>query len=247
MVLLFFSASPGKRGVYIFPALPVLCVAAAPVLGALLERIGVRRILFGYGLFLAALLTVVGLAGLVGPDAWSERLAGSRGIAESDVHTVFLGLLVAGALGLIAVLATRTKRVVPGLLALTAIVWTSYGFVLRPALDPSSSGRTVMAAVAERLTADAELALVAWTEQMRLQADRPVTDFGFKASGKAQWRSGAAWLAEAPATRWVLARADTVPECVDAAQVIDVGLSNRRAWALVPGDAVARCDASDLD
>jgi 4-amino-4-deoxy-L-arabinose transferase-like glycosyltransferase len=239
MVLLFFSASPGKRGVYIFPALPVLCVAAAPLLGTLLERVGVRRILFGYGLFLAALLAVVGLAGLVGPAAWSERLAGSRGIAESDVHTVFLGLLV--------VLATRTKRVVPGLLALTAIVWTSYGLVLRPALDPSSSGRTVMAAVAERLPADAELALVAWTEQMRLQADRPVTDFGFKASGKAQWRSGAAWLAEAPATRWVLARADTVPECVEAAQVIDVGLSNRRAWALVPGAAVARCDASDLD
>jgi hypothetical protein len=105
-----------------------------------------------------------------------------------------------------------------------------------------------MAAVAERLPADAELALVAWTEQMRLQADRPVTDFGFKTSGKAQWRSGAAWLAEAPATRWVLARADTVPECVDAARVIDVGLSNRRAWALVPGMAVApRCNASDLD
>lgn len=248
MVLLFFSASPGKRGVYIFPALPVLCVAAAPLLGALLERVGVRRILFSYSLFLAALLAVVGLAGLVGPEAWSERLAGSRGIADSDVQTVFLGLLAAGALGLVAVLATRTKRVVPGLLALTAIVWTSYGLVLRPALDPSSSGRTVMAAVAERLPADAELALVAWTEQMRLQADRPVTDFGFKTSGKSQWRSGAAWLAEVPATRWVLARADTVPECVDAAQVIDVGLSNRRAWALVPGTAVAqRCKASDLD
>lgn len=248
MVLLFFSASPGKRGVYIFPALPVLCIAAAPFLGALLERISVRRTLFGYGLFLAALLVLVGLAGLVGPDAWSQRLAEPRGIADGDVHTVFLGLLVAGALGLVAVLATRTKRVVTGLLALTAIVWTSYGLVLRPALDPSSSGRTVMASVAERLPADAELALVAWTEQMRLQADRPVMDFGFKTSGKAQWRSGAAWLAEAPATRWVLARADTVPECVDAAQMIDVGLSNRRAWALVPGTAVAqRCNASDLD
>jgi hypothetical protein len=46
----------------------------------------------------------------------------------------------------------------------------------------------------------------------------------------------------------VLARADTVPECVDATQLIDVGLSNRRAWALVPGTAVAqRCNASDLD
>ncbi len=248
MVLLFFSASPGKRGVYIFPALPVLCIAAAPFLGALLERVGVRRTLFGYGAGLASLLALVGLAGLVGPDAWSERLAAPRGIADGDVHTVFLGLFVAGALGLVAVLATRTKRVVPGLLALTAIVWTSYGLVLRPALDPSSSGRTVMAAVAAHLPADAELALVAWTEQMRLQADRPVADFGFKASGKAQWRAAVPWLSASPGERWVLARTDTVPRCVDASRVVDVGLANRRRWSLVPGDAVApRCGAGDLD
>jgi 4-amino-4-deoxy-L-arabinose transferase-like glycosyltransferase len=248
MVLLFFSASPGKRGVYIFPALPVLCVAAAPLLASLLERAGVRRTLVGYGLFLASLMGVVGLAGLVGPEAWSAKLAESRGIADGDVQTVFAGLLGAGVLGLAAMGMTRTRKAVPGLLAVTAIVWTTYGLIVRPALDPSSSGRTVMAAVAARLPADAELALVAWTEQMRLQADRPVTDFGFKASGKVQWRSASGWLADAPGTRWVLARADTVPACVDATRVVDVGLANRRAWALVPGEAVAhRCDASDLD
>jgi len=248
MVLLFFSASPGKRGVYIFPALPVLCVAAAPLLSSLLERAGVRRTLFGYGVVLGSLMAVVGLAGLFGPDAWSERLTGSRGIADADVQTVFIGFLVAGLLGLGAVLVANTRRVVPGLLALTALVWGVYGLVLRPALDPSSSGRTVMTTVAERLPADAELALVAWTEQMRLQADRPVTDFGFKASGKAQWRAAVPWLSEAPATRWVLARTDTIPDCADVSRSIDVGISNRRAWALVPADAVAgRCDAHDLD
>lgn len=247
MVLLFFSASPGKRGVYIFPALPVLCVAAAPLLGALLERAGVRRTLFGYGLCLASLMGAVGLAGLVGPEAWSAKLTESRGIADGDVQTVFVGLLVAGVLGLVAMGVARTQRVVPGLLAVTAIVWTTYGVVLRPALDPSSSGRTVMAAVAASLPAEAELALVAWTEQMRLQADRPVTDFGFKASGKAQWRRASGWLAAAPDTRWVLARTDTVPACVEATRLVDVGLANRRAWALVPGNAMAGCSEADLD
>lgn len=248
MVLLFFSASPGKRGVYIFPALPVLCVAAAPLLGTLLERIGVRRTLFGYGIVLASLLSLVGLAGLIGPDAWSDRLAGSRGIADGDVQTVFVGLLVAGALGVLLLALTRTRQVVAGLLGLTALVWVTYGLVLRPALDPSSSGRTVMATVAERLPADAELALVAWTEQMRLQADRPVADFGFKASGKAQWRAAMPWLAETPEARWVLARADTIPDCVDASLHIEVGVANRRPWTLVPGTAVAgRCTAASVD
>lgn len=242
MVLLFFSASPGKRGVYIFPALPVLCVAAAPLLVALIERTGVRRTLVGYGAVLASLLGVVGLAGLMGPDAWAERFAVSRGIADGDVQTVFVGLLVAGGLGVVVLALTRTRRVVIGLLGLTSLLWLSYGLVLRPALDPSSSGRTVMLAVAERLPADAQLALVAWTEQMRLQADRPVTDFGFKASGRAQWRAAMPWLAEAPDSRWVLARTDTLPKCVDTSLRVDVGVANRRSWTLVPGTAVTeRC------
>lgn len=242
MVLLFFSASPGKRGVYIFPALPVLCVAAAPLLVTLVERIGVRRTLVGYGAVLASLLGVVGLAGLVGPEAWSERVVATRGIADADVRTVFIGLLVAGGLGFVVLAFTRTQRAVAGLLGLTALLWLSYGLVLRPALDPSSSGRTVMLAVAQRLPADADLALVAWTEQMRLQADRPVADFGFKASGRTQWRAAMPWLAAAPASRWVLARTDTIPECVDASMQIDVGVANRRSWTLVPGTAVTgRC------
>jgi 4-amino-4-deoxy-L-arabinose transferase-like glycosyltransferase len=247
MVLLFFSASPGKRGVYIFPALPALCVAAGPFLGALLERTGVRRVLFGYGFVVASLLAAVGLAGLFGPEAWSEQLAAPRGMTASEAHAVFVGLLVAGAVGLATMLAARTRRVVPAVRALTAIVWTSYGMVLRPALDPSSSGRRVMSTVAMRLPTGAELALVAWTEQMRLQADRPVADFGFKASGTTQWRSAVPWLVASPSQRWALARADTVPACVDRTRLIDVGVSNRRAWSLVPGEAVAgRCGPTEL-
>ena len=36
LVLLFFSASPGKRDMYILPALPAVALAAAPYLSALL-------------------------------------------------------------------------------------------------------------------------------------------------------------------------------------------------------------------
>jgi 4-amino-4-deoxy-L-arabinose transferase-like glycosyltransferase len=43
LVLLFFSFSPGKRGVYIHVALPALALVSLPVLDGLLERPGVRR------------------------------------------------------------------------------------------------------------------------------------------------------------------------------------------------------------
>ena len=42
LVLVFFSASAGKRGVYIFPALPALMIAAAPYLPELFARRAVR-------------------------------------------------------------------------------------------------------------------------------------------------------------------------------------------------------------
>ena len=59
LVLVFFSASPGKREVYIFPMLPLLCVAAAPVLPGLLRRTGPRWLLLAYvGVLAAAALYV---------------------------------------------------------------------------------------------------------------------------------------------------------------------------------------------
>ena len=42
LALLFFSVSPGKREVYIFPVLPALCVAVAPLLQGLMRRRAVR-------------------------------------------------------------------------------------------------------------------------------------------------------------------------------------------------------------
>ena len=59
LVLLFFSASSGKRGVYVLPALPALVLALAPALPELLRARGPRRFAFG----LALLLTAVGIAG----------------------------------------------------------------------------------------------------------------------------------------------------------------------------------------
>ncbi len=63
-VLLFFSASPGKRGVYLLPALPALVLAASAHLEALMQRRGVGRV----SLALAALLALAGWA-------WSSAIS----------------------------------------------------------------------------------------------------------------------------------------------------------------------------
>ncbi len=42
LVVLFFSMSPGKRGIYIMPALPALALASLPLLPEVFARRGVR-------------------------------------------------------------------------------------------------------------------------------------------------------------------------------------------------------------
>ncbi|MEP6907970.1 MAG: glycosyltransferase family 39 protein, partial [Pseudoxanthomonas sp.] len=80
LVLVFFSASPGKREVYIFPMLPALCIAAAPLLPGLMRRAGVRRMLFGYLAVLPVAACVLSIMALSGLGGWAHRLAQQRGI-----------------------------------------------------------------------------------------------------------------------------------------------------------------------
>ena len=237
LVLLFFSASPGKREVYIFPMLPVLCVAAAPLLPALMQRIVVRRVLFAYLLVLASVACALAVSALTGSTTWAHRLADQRGISD-DTMQVFLFWLLGFGVAVFAILSwARLRHVGSALVLATAALWLVYGMGLAPALDADSSSRGLMQRVGQRIGPDAQLGMVAWREQNLLQADRPVTDFGFKQSWEAQWAEAGPWLAADPTRRWVFVLDEALGPCVDRGQVIDIGQSNRNRWMLVPGEA----------
>ena len=240
LVLLFFTLSPAKREVYIFPALPALCLAAAPLLPGLLRRIGVRRTLLGYVLALSGLLAIAGTLGLLQWGRWPGRLLADPQFAVADVHAVWAWLAVIGTLGLAAGLFWRTRAVVRALTVFTAALWIGYGIGPMPALNEASSSRGLMREVGRQIGPSAELGLVGWREQQRLQADRPATDFGFERPQPAQWALAGAWLEQAPQRRWVLALAPLRTACVDASQVTPAGRANRRDWVLVPGTAWRR-------
>ncbi|KLB47336.1 glycosyltransferase family 39 protein [Xanthomonas euvesicatoria] len=247
LVLLFFSASPGKREVYIFPMLPALCIAAAPLLAGLLRRRGVRALLTGYVLLLA----VAGLAlggGIALHLHWAENTAVKRGMELASLQPVGFWLIGLGVVGLAASAWSRGKRAGTALVVMTAALWTVFGLGLMPALDPYSSSSRLMQRVGQRIGPDAQLGMLAWREQNLLQADRPVTDFGFKASWQDQWAKAGPWLAQAPHTRWLFVLKQAVPACIDPAQRIDIGESNRNQWQLLPGTAWhAGCIAAASD
>ena len=237
LVLLFFTLSPGKREVYILPALPAFCLAAAPLLPGLLRLRGPRRVLAGYVVLLAFALAALGAGGMADVGGLVGDLGRQRALSPADLTRLFAWLLAMGAV--VGATAYVFARHSPGLATVlsTAIVLTGYGVGLTPALDASSSGRRLMQAVGTHLGPDAQLGFVAWTEQFMLQADRPVRDFGFERPGDAQWNDAGRWLEGAPSHRWLLVPASALRPCLDRGRTVAIGTANRREWHLVPGTA----------
>ncbi len=244
LVLVFFSASPGKREVYIFPMLPALCLAAAPLLPGLLRRAGLRWLLWAY-------VAVLGVAALyVGTQLWSASTWAHVQLARRAMPDTLLpvlgGWLIAfGAVLLALALWWRQHRVGALVVAAAFLLWNLYGWVLMPTLDPYSSASAVMQRVGKRIGPEAELGVVAWREQNLLQADRPVTDFGFKTQWDQQWQAAGPWLSHAPRQRWLLVLDEAISPCVDPSAVIEIGSANRNRWLLFPGTAwQADCHAA---
>ena len=239
-MLLFFSASPGKREVYIFPMLPALCVAAGALLPGLVKRVGVQRTLLAYLLALSLGTGAMALLGLTGASEWAHRLAAQRDVNEARLQTFLQWMLALGVVSLAVILWGRGTRAGAATVVVTALLWATYGLGLAPTLDADSSARKLMQRVSLRIGPDAQLGMVAWREQNLLQSDRATLDFGFKNAWETQWAAAGPWLQADPSRRWIFVLEKALSPCVDRARVVDIGQSNRNRWLLVPGTAWKR-------
>lgn len=232
LIVFFFSLSGGKRDVYILPALPMLVLALAPLLPALLKRVAVQRTLFALALLLALLLTAGSLYAIYGEPAFAERLRSLRGLDPWHI-TLAMGLV-----GLVAVAVFRPRRGALALAGTLTGIWLIYGLWAYPVINDSRSARGVMERAGALIGPDAELALLSWKEQNLLMADRPATVFGFLAPRADQEIAAVAWLREKPANRWVLAQKLSLETCFLIERATVVGEANRRRWFLVNADAL---------
>lgn len=236
LVLLFFSASPGKRGVYILPALPAFVLAAASALWPVLQRRGVQRV----GLVLALCVAAVLLAAFV----WLGFIEPERGARLLQRHgaTSLLPLPVTGVLIVAAVLlAGVRRRLLAWPVTLVIVCWIQ-GLWINPQLDDARSGRAFMQRVERLVPHSAELGLVGYREQFLLQATRPVVSFGHRrwAEGRREAEDAALWL-RSGADRWLLVDEDTRRACFSGARAQPVGEAGRVEWFLVTGSASEDC------
>ena len=243
MALLFFSIPDGKRDVYIMPALPMMCLALAPLLPGLLRKRWAQALLLVLAGLLALLFLAAGLALFGGDGAMAGRLQQQRGLTAAGLHAGAWMLLAMGVWGVACVLAFR-RRAVVALFSTLGGVWVVFSLVGYPILNDASSSRGVMNAVGKRIGPDAGLGLVAWKEQNLLMADRAAANFGFKLAWDEQLRRGVAWQAQAPG-RWLLVQEEALADCLDPERIELAGISNRRRWWLVPpGSVMGTCEAS---
>jgi 4-amino-4-deoxy-L-arabinose transferase-like glycosyltransferase len=229
LVVLFFSLSSGKRGVYVLPAVPALVMAGAAWLPEILRLPRTRQLAFVLAVILAA-SAVLGAVYFAVDGQASARLVRDYGVAP------LLPLAVAGGGGLIALALFGVRD---GWLAyggtLAAILATT-GILVYPRIDDARSGREFMAKVEQASAGVAELGLVEAKEQYLLQLRRPSINFGH-----ARWQErdaeaadAAAWFAAKPG-RALLVHQQSLEMCFKGMQAEVLGRANRQHWFLVTG------------
>jgi len=232
MVIVFFSLSPGKRDMYILPALPALALAAAPLLDGLAARAGFQRALWLFAMLLSGLLLAMGAWAWFGHPGFASTLVEDRGI-DTGVIWLWRMLAFVGAAGVIATIFWRRADALKACAFVLILIWTGYGLVAYPVLDASSSSSALMQRARELAGADTRIGLVAWKEQNLLQATGPVEEFGFSADEPEQFRRGIAWLRAAPTQRRLLVQQSPALTCLENSRAPMVAVANRRRWLLL--------------
>ena len=237
LVVLFFSLSTGKRGVYVLPAVPAFALACAPYVADIARQRGAQRTLFA----VAALISGACSIALVWLAVRADKRAEIVGYHEFDP---FAPLLIIATLASLICLIARPSRGFAAFGGVLVTILLTASFWVNPALNGSSSGTAFVARLERIADPTHELGLVAYKEQYLLNVRRPIVHFGH-----ARWREmeqeaadAALWLSSRPDRQLVVNdRARAI--CFREARSQSLGSANRNQWYLVHGPADADCVA----
>lgn len=232
LVLAFFSASAGKRGVYLLPAAPALALLAAPHLRELAGRISCLRALRCAALLVCLLLFAAPAWLLLIDTPRMAELLATYETGAAPLWTLFFGALAGAGLAL----AVPTRKAA-GTLALAMFLgWQLWGWALQPQINEARSGSRIAARALERLPPGAPLALAGWRAQQILHLDLPTVHFRrLGGRGREEIEQAAAWLAAHPNGR-LLMPAEHRATCFGKDRGAVLGHAHRRDWLLMSSE-----------
>jgi 4-amino-4-deoxy-L-arabinose transferase-like glycosyltransferase len=237
LVLLFFSASAGKRDVYILPMLPMLALITAPYMEAMLSTRWLRTLCTLFLIVMGGGMLGLGIYALLTHPTFAAKLAYDRGF-DGPANSLWWMCIVIGAAQWLMLAVFRWQRVAWAVAGGMLALWLVCGLWAYPLLNESSSASGLMAGVRAHLGPQDEIALVDWKEQNMLMLDRTTVDFGFSKPTSQQFVHATQWQAAAPATRWLFVQEPAMGDCVKRGKAINMGHANRRDWWLFKADAV---------
>lgn len=235
LMVLFFSMSPGKRGVYMTPGMSMFVLALAPALPGLIRRPGLNRIAWGLAVALGGVIGIAGLLLAVG-------LLDSTTLGEDFTINPWGWWLSIGVLTALIAWRVPPRRGLVSLglwLSMFWILWASWGYGV---MDAHRSRSALMAEVALE-TGHQPLALIDFDEENVLQAQQPIVQFGDGTPVNAQFARMTAWLRAAPDTRWALVQDDELKgqPCVERSALTSLEARSDKGWWLLRADSVAQC------
>ncbi|MBM0107737.1 glycosyltransferase family 39 protein [Steroidobacter sp. S1-65] len=237
LVVLFFSFSSGKRGLYILPALPALALVSGPYLTELMQRRGVQRAISFLTAGIAAVCLLAAAFVLIRPERRHELLANY----DLDV----LGpLLLIGGVGALICAVARLRHAPVAYAGLVGTTLLTVSYWINPAMNESRSGAAFIGRVERFDDRSAELGFVGFKEQYLLNVHRPIVHFGHarwreveqEAADAARWMSGRE-------NRQLVVNAEMRALCFADAVSTPLGRANRSEWYIVRGKPNSDCVA----
>ncbi len=234
LLLIFFSISPGKRGVYILPALPMLAIITAPYLLQIMRSKILNGLVYSVVLLLSLALFTFGFAGLF--DAtFSSKLSIKYGIEP------WFFLLTMGIVGLLVcavLLIVRKYRLSLSCswLLFIPVLWVGYSTWGYTLLNDVKTPKNVFAEMESFVPKGRPLALVNFSEQFILFSPYSVTHFGYHTPTELQMQAAWRWQKSHP-NGLILLDAQTPTDCFDMTLGYPVGLAHRVNWLLLDSSA----------
>ena len=231
LVIVFFSLSPGKRGVYLLPALPMLALILAPLLSAQKPARWFPPILTGLQFLLGVALMAVGILAWTDHPKLVEKVA-DYSTDPDKLHEAGTFIFVIGLAWLITLFGFWRSRAIGRLFLAMMITWLLLGTWGYRILEPLRTPRNVLAAAEQHIPAGGQLGMIDFREQFLLFSKRDFTHFSFFTGREQENRNAWLWMKETPDSYLLVADQIELP-CFTKDGAIPVGTAHRDNYLLL--------------
>jgi len=239
LVILFFSLSPGKRGVYILPALPMLALITAPYLSQIIHHPWLRRIIWLVVLVISLATLTLGLSGAMGLD-FATKLSLKQQIEPSAMFTSI------GLAGCAICLFTYKRKQFVSWILFIPLLWVFYSTWAYTLMNPIRAPHNIFAAINKVVPEGSHIALINLKEQFLFFSPYKITHFGYHTSSDEQAKAAWLWQKQGE-NRFILLDLDTPMPCFDLNGAMPLGYAHRVSWGLLNKDnLMPSCEKPEL-